>query len=362
MNFSSWVLDHYDMLDASQVTMDSMEKVANALGSGIMTSEERARQMDSDFGLVVIASGGRKTRRYPINTPFDAFMSKAAYVMNKNSLPEGAKKIAGLRISAAAHRYSLPVVDGFEKNASFVPPSNVYVMSLKEEAKLDILKMASLSSPPTFAITEGLDGGVLERYPINDPKEVSMRIDSFDKIAHKMDIKYAFQFADNVSAAAEKHNVPIPADSKLNLYKTANLSPTFRKSIASRIRVAPEAVSKSYMDVMCKTASADPRQIAVAIDSIDRSCGMEMLYGSAFPDAAESTLSITKQANVIEVGNLEVNIDDVRSAISKDPEVFKKILDEETLEALKKDTEVVFKALPAPYQQMIIHTIGNDVS
>jgi len=350
------------MLEAGQVSRDSMKKVAQALGSGPMTPEERVRQIDNDFGLVVIASGGRKARKFPLNTAFDTFMSKTAFVMNQKSLPEQARKIASLRISAAARRYSLPVVEGLEKKA-FVTPSNIFVLSPQQEAKLELAHMAKTASDAKYAISRSIDGEPMAQYPIDTPERIKMRIDQFEKIASDMHIKYAFQYADNVYARAQEEGVPVPEDSKLFLYKQANLNPLFRSAIAARTKIAPDEVVKNYLNVMCKTASSgDARQAAIAIDAIDRSCGMEMLYGKAFPDAAESVLTTTKRANVIEVGTLEVNTDEIRDAIDKNPETFKNIVDDETLQALRDNTEVVFKSLPLPYQQMIIHSVGNDVS
>lgn len=362
MNLSSWVLDHYDMLEAEQVTRDTLEKVAQAMGSRLMTPEERSRQMDTDFGIVLVASGGAKSRKFPINTAFDTYMSKAAFVMNGRSMPDGARNIAEERISAAARRYRLPLADAYTKTASFGAPSNVYILTHRDELNMEAAPMVKTASSSRYAINESLDGSPIRKFSIDTTDQVKRRVSSFETKANRMHIKYAFQYADNVAQRAEELGMKIPETSKIALFKAANLNPQFKSHIAARIRIAPKEMEAPYLGLMLKTASTDARQLAVALDSIDRSCGIDMLYGRSVTSPAEAILTTVKKANVVEVGSLSVDIDRLKDALTKSPEAFGDFLEPDTLEALINDTETVFNALPVPFKQQVIHTMENNVS
>ena len=126
--------------------------------------------------------------------------------------------------------------------------------------------------------------------------------------------------------------------------------------------IAPKEMEAPYLGLMLKTASTDARQLAVALDSIDRSCGIDMLYGRSVTSPAEAILTTVKKANVVEVGSLSVDIDRLKDALTKSPEAFGDFLEPDTLEALINDTETVFNALPVPFKQQVIHTMENNVS
>lgn len=359
MNLSTWVLDHYDMLASDQLSRDYLSKIASSMKSRLMSPEDLSRQIDDDFGLVIVASGGAKIRRYPLTNGFESLMSKAAFAMNGASLPEGARNILNDRLDAALGRYRVPV-QGLVKKSSVLSTSNLYIMTREDEGRLELAGIAKEASMDKYAIMSSLDGSPLRKYPIVTDSQIRRRIDGFESLADKLHIKYAFQYADNVIARADEKGVAVPKTSKLYLYKYAGLSPNFRYYVNARMKHAPRELHEPYMGLMVKSASADPRALAVALDSIDRSCGMEMLYGKAFPNAVETSLSLEKRANRIQIDSVFIESDDLKQAIENRPDAFVSVLgDQETIERLKEDPEQVISTLPPPHRQALLDILGG---
>lgn len=360
MKLASWILDHYDMLEAEQIPRDELEKVAKRFNGHIMSPSERARQSDNDYGLVLINTAGAKARKFPINTRFDAYMSKVCSVSTQKQLPEGARNVLSDRLDQASRHFNLPIHSSkLTKTASFVPVS-LYVLKSDEEAKLDLDRMAKKASQEKYAICESLNGTSMYKYPIDTAEQVKRRIDRFEVIHNRMHAKYAFQYADNVAERAEELNVDVPEDSMIMLYKNASLNPRFKSYVADRIEVAPDAAKVSYMGLQLKEASATPRQLAIAMDTLDRNCGMDMLYETQFPDPAHSTLTLEKKAESVEIGTTVVDINQLKGALKNNPDQFLNFLQPEVIESLQESPKEILRSLPIPFQQKIIETLNTQ--
>lgn len=363
MKLSTLLLDHYDMLDAGQVKREVFEKNADALGGRIMSPEDRERQVDGDFGLIIISSAGERIRRFPIGSPFDAFMSKAAAKMNQKHLPSGARNVLNHRLDVACERFNLPVHSSMlQKHASKHPPSPIYLLSELDEADLNFETMIKRASYGHYAITTSLHGEKQAQFPIDSPRQVKLRIKGFESKHNKIHIKYAFQYADNVFERAIELGVKIPKGSKIRLYKEAKLNPRFGHFVNERIQMAPESLQASYMGLMLKKASHDSRQLAVALDALDRSCGMDSHWGTQIACPAESTLTIAKISNTVSIGEIMVDTQDLIEDLQAHPEAYNGVIDESTVAALMAEPEKVLRSLPVPHRQAVLETFSSHSS
>jgi hypothetical protein len=363
MKLSTLLLDHYDMLGAGQVDIKELQKVADALGGRIMSPEDRERQVDGDFGIVLIASSGDRIRRFPLGTPADTFLSKTSAKMNQGHLPKGARNVLSHRLDVACERFNLPVHSSMmQKHASKHPPSPIYLLSELEESDLNFETMVKRASYGHYAINTSLHGEKRAQFPIDSPRQVKLRINAFESKHNKMHIKYAFQYADNVFERATELNVKVPEGSKIHLYKEARLNPRFGHFVDERIQMAPESLQASYLGLMLKKASHDPRQLAVALDALDRSCGMDSHWGTQIACPAESTLTIAKISSTVSIGEVMIDTQDLVEDLHAHPEAYNGVIDESTVAALIAEPEKVLRSLPVPHRQAVLETFSSHSS
>jgi hypothetical protein len=347
------------MVDSGELELSKLGELAAKYGAAPMSDKELDRLDDHDFGLILVASDGSRSRHFPLDKKFEVVMSKAAAVANAERIPSKARNILNSRLAAAARRF-LP---GMRKKASAdaALPSNVYALTPYDEHRLSHASMEK-TAEGNFAIQESYNGGDLQRFPIDTSEQLTRRMRRFQTAHPKMHIKYAFEYAKNIAERAETLGVEIPEDSAIYLYKTAALHPQARRNICARLDVAPEAAHSAYLGLMLKTASATPEQLAVSLDSVDREYAMDSWYGVHFPDAASSVLDFRKTAEVWDISGVEVNSDEFRDALENDEEAFSELLDDETVEALKEDPEAVLTSLPVPHRQKVLEMLTERSS
>jgi hypothetical protein len=366
--FNSMVLDHYDMLQAGQLDRTAMEKTARALGGSLMSSAELDQQTDDGFGLILVASANR-ARRYPMTSPAETIMSKVSFYLNGSVLPKEAQVIMRRRLEAAHERFGLRPDGMLVKSAStkgFIP-SNVCVIKENQEAQLryaGLVKQAYATTMEKYAINTSLNGQPLQKYPIANAAQVRIRIDNFEGLKQKLAAKYAFEYAENVAQRAGELGVPIPAGSSIHHYlaKTAALNPMSKQWIAARATMAPMPARVAYVALMTKIGSAAPLDLAVGLDAIDRQYELQNYYGTQFPNAVESVLSMRKTAASFVLGTLTINTEDVVRLIDRQRPLLEAFLDGETIDRMKRDPETSIKALPGPHKQMLLDVLNNTSS
>jgi len=352
-------LDHYNMVSSGELELSKLGELAGKYSSKPMSDREIDRLDDGDFGLILIASDGSRSRHFPLNKKSEVLMSKAASVLNADRIPEKARNILHSRLRAAARRF----VPGMNKQASADAnlSSNIYALTPRDELKLRSETMEKTAGGH-FAINESINGGDLKRFPIDNREQVTRKLRRFEVSHRNMHIKYAFEYARNIAERAETLGVEIPEDSAVNLYKTAALSRYARRNINSRLELAPEAAHSAYIGLMLKTASSSTEQLAVALDATDRQYAMDSWYGVHYPDAASSVLDFRKQAEAWDVSGTEVDKDEFMDLLNNDEEAFNELLDPETVEELKKDPEAILSSLPVPHRQKVLEMLTERSS
>ena len=354
-------LDHYDMVRRGELELSKLASFAARYGAKPLSEKELSRLDDSDFGLIVVASDGSRSRNFPLRNQFEVIFSKSAAIANAEVLPEKALNVLNSRLTAAGRRY-LP--GAFYKTAeASKAPSPIYLLTGADEIKLAAVeKMEKTAGAGHFAITESINGDAMNKFPIDTDEQIRRRINRFGIAKESMHIKYAFQYAKNVSERADEKGIKIPEDSTINLFKTAAHNRMTNVHINDRIKMAPDPAQSEYLGLMLKTASATPEQVAVSLDSIDRKYGMDQHYGVHYPSASDSSLSMEKRAETFTVGDSEVDRQDVLSMLSSNEPELTEELGEETVKAMKDDPESVLSSLPAPYRQKILERLNNTSS
>ena len=346
------------MAKTGETSLAKLAESAARYGRVPMSDQELDRLNDRDFGLIIVASDGTRTRAYPLVNKFEVIMSKAAAVMKRKSLPTKASNIVHERIKCAARRF----IPGMQKVAEAQDRlSNIYALTKTDERKMARKEMEKTASS-NFAVNESYNGGPMKRYPIDTAEQVTRRLRRFETGHGSMHIKYAFEYARNIADRAEELGVNVPEDSAIHLYKTASMSRFAKQNINARLKIAPKESHSAYLGLMLKTASATPEQLAVALDSTDRQYAMDGFYGTHFPDAASSVLDLHKHAEVIDLAGTEIDKDDFLDALTNDEESFSDLFDAETIAALKEDPEVVFASLPAPHKQRTLEMLTQRSS
>ena len=288
-------------------------------------------------------------------------MSKAAFVMNGKNIPAKARKIVENRISVAAKCYSPNLRKYAQEEARPLP--NIYNLTVDEELNYSYDGgMDKTAEVGNFAINRSINGGRMERFPIDSHDQVSRRIRRFDVLHDDMNVKYAFQYAENVSRRAESMGIDVPEDSCINLYKEASLNPMAKHFVNDRLDFAPRESHTAYVGLMLKMSSATPEQVVVTLDSIDREYGMDVLYGEQFPSAAKSILGIEKRADSIGINDIDVPKEQITGLLSSNESDLSELLGADTVEAMKDEPEAVMKSLPAPYRQKILEMVNTQSS
>lgn len=350
-------LDHYDMVKKGELELSKIGELAASYGESPMTEKELDRLNDRDFGLILVASDGSRSREFPLCNKFEVIMSKSASIMHSKLIPSKARNILNVRLGAAARRF-LP---GMQKTASATSLlSNIYALTPRDERKMVSREMEKTASH--FAINESLNGGSLQKYAIDTPEQVRRGVRRFEVKHRNMNIKYAFAYARNVGERADALGVEIPEDSAVNLYKTAALSPQAKGHINERLKFAPEAAHSAYIGLMLKTASCTPEQLAVTLDATDRQYAMDTFYDTHFPDAGSSVLDFRKKAEVIDVSGIEIDKDEFLDTLSSDEEEFTELLGADTMAELRKDPEAILLSLPTPHKQKILEMLTDRSS
>ncbi|MCK4821073.1 hypothetical protein KA005_35240 [bacterium] len=351
-------LDHYDMVKTGELDLAKLGELAAQYGEKPMSEKELDRLNDRDFGLIVVASDGSRSREFPLCNKFEVIMSKAASVANTKLIPKQARNILDMRLGAAARRF-LPGMHKVAEAQELL--SNIYALTPTDEHRLTSKGMEK-TADCNFAINESYNGGAMQRFPIDTAEQVTRRMRRFETRHPSMHIKYAFEYARNIAERAEVLGVEIPKDSAINLYKTAAMSKYAKQNINERLKFAPDVSHSAYLGLMLKTASANPEQLAVALDFTDRQYAMDAFYGVHYPDAGASVLDFRKRAEVIDVSGVEVDKEELLEAMSSDEEMFTELLGAEALEEMKKDPEAVLTSLPTPYKQKVLEVLTERSS
>ncbi len=351
-------LDHYDMVRTGKLNLVKLGELAAQYGEKPMTDKELDRLDDHDFGLIIVASDGSRSREFPLCNKFETIMSKAAAIANVKLIPKQANNILDMRLGAAARRF-LPGMHKVAEARDLL--SNIYALTPRDECKL-ASKGIEKTADCNFAINESYNGGSMRRFPIDTAEQVTRRMRRFETRHHGIHIKYAFEYAKSIAERAETLGVEIPEDSAINLYKTAAMSKYAKQNINERLKFAPDASHSAYLGLMLKTASATPEQLTVALDATDRQYAMDAFYGIHYPDAGASILDFRKKAEVIDVSGVEVDKDELLEAMSSDEGTFTELLGPEALEEMKRDPETALTSLPAPYKQKVLEMLTERSS
>ncbi len=104
MSLKTTPLDIYDMLGAELVSRGELEKIALKHKEHIMSTEDISRQLDRDFGIILVFPNGDKLRRFPLNSKANTEFSIKPFKRNSDKLPEGAQGVLSDRIRAACDR------------------------------------------------------------------------------------------------------------------------------------------------------------------------------------------------------------------------------------------------------------------
>lgn len=366
MNVRGIILDAYDMLSAKQVTSEDMEKVALDNKESVHTQEDIYRQIDRDFGLILVFKNGDKLRKFPLNSKTNVTFSMNAFKKNKHKLPDAAKRMAAIRIVAACDRYAMDCDDDVKAIAKgAIDDGNYYHVSedmmqmlsgmadIKDEKKTDDVQAPNEAKEASWGIDETINGVSVRKFPLRTKQQVEKAINRFPKMSSKLLSKYAFSFADNIIKKADILDVKIPSDSPIFQYTNQSYSPLFKMAMRARIAYsnAKKSSPRPYLSLLSKSASLRPRDVAIILEGIDMNKSFHHRYGVSFPSAIDSVMD--KSAMEYNTGDAMVSMSRLREAISNHRAIFEEHFEKDLLDDLERNTDTVFKSLPAPVRQLI---------
>jgi len=366
MNVRGIILDAYDMLSAKQISSEDMQKVALDHKESVHTQEDIYRQIDRDFGLILVFKNGDKLRKFPLNSKTNVTFSMNAFKKNKHKLPDAAKRMTAVRIVAACERYAMDCDEDIKAIAKgAIDDGNYYHVSedmmnmlsgladIKDEKKTDDATAPNEVKEAEWGINETINGVSVRKFPLRTQEQVEKALGRFPKTASRLLAKYAFNLADNIKKKAEILNVVVPKDSLVNQYTSDAYSPLFK--MAMRARIAYSNAKKSspgpYMSLLAKTSNLAPRDAAVILEGIDMAQAFHHRYGTSFPSAVNSVMD--KTAKEFSTGDAMVDMSRLREAIVNHRHVFEEHFEKDLLDGLERNTDTVFKSLPAPVRQLI---------
>ena len=396
MNVKDLVLDAYDMMNAGLIDRASLEKAAMLLSEIVMGDEDMSRQLDRDFGIILMLNNGDKIRKFPLNSKANTIFSMNAYVTNRKKLPVEARNIIANRLKAACNRYDVELRSEVEQDLDETRKTvsgNYYALTdavmgvfdaindseeIDESAGNSALETSAIGHKPDgsegpiktasktlWGITETGSSQPYHKYPMKNSEQVKRLINEFPDMAPRMLAKNAFDLASNIVKRASELKIDIPTDSDVWSYHEPSLSPLFKFAVADRIKylqdkAKPEEISDGtgdYMGLLQKSAEYSPKQVATILEGLDKSYHLQHRYGAEFHDPLTSTLTIYKKAENYDVAGTNVDITKLRKSLDDHESTWKEYFDEKLISELRSDTDTVFKSLPIPSRQLIANVL-----
>lgn len=373
MSIAAAVLDFYD--DAQH---ELMSKVASPADLGdtqiaILSSEERDRLPDSEFGLVLLTKRASVLRKFPLNDPGNAWLSSQYFANTHKKLAFPARFIAASHIKQACDAYGVPPSSSVAAYAARAESTDIQTNTFTEgsesgwmlkklaQRELSMDKTASasfdaLAEMPNehFAlVVQQGDGEVIRKYAMPDPNHVQKAAAYFDKYAMDLAPEYRHQFAQSVQARAAELDVDVSGSELLQKWAGSDWNPHLEAHLEQRKSLLPH--NEKAHDVLNKLAASldrtTPEHVAQVLTTFDDATGISRYYDRGLTDPYSSAMAKVAESWSAEVEGNTLTSADLRK-VAASPKLAS-YMGQAFAGQFQKDAEAIFESLPTPEKIVI---------
>lgn len=357
VNLKSIILDQYDMMESGSITAGDMEKLAQQYGDAVHSKVDIMRHRDSDFALVMVGRPGHMLRKFPINSKTNTQLSKHAFLQNGTKLPSRAQKIAAQSLVRACKRYQVVVPEEMSKIAGECEYSGpFYSMTRGEEREIEISLLDKTASAEHYAINQNINGGPMQRYPIDTADELRTAIREFEKKADHMAFVYTQQMATNIEKRAGELGVTIPREHRVSKTLSNTFSPVFQREMEKRAEICADKDSaETYKGLIKQASESTPQAIATAVERMDRLNQINFRWNRNILPPIDAVMGEKTAEDVVELNDTQVSADDIRKAVSDHGKSVKGYIGAKAMKSLASDPVGTFKSLSPAHKQAILN-------
>lgn len=255
----------------------------------------------------VIVDGENRVGKFPLDTPYDAYVSALYFEKTALNLPSSYLPTIAARIRRAlkAHKIEeeFPLVEALaegdgektvvvpKKLLRDEPTAREKIAILKKAKKLTYKERQSLPDS-AFALVVETPKGKIRKYPIHDEAHVRNALVRFSQHHDKLPPKYRAIVARKIKEKAKQFGIEISPDNPINKYASDELSPYFWQAL----QIRKEKTRHPAYGALEKTASLlEPMKVAQVLEVIDKASGFDKLW-DVYGDPYETVFSPHKTA------------------------------------------------------------------
>lgn len=380
MSVAATILDFYDDTDHELMTKVSMPVELRNTPVTMLTPEQHQELSDTDFGLIVLTKRASVLRKFPVNDPGNTWLSSQYFGATHKKLAFPARFVAAKFIKQACDAFgvrSSPIVDAYAARVGnddastnlFVEGSESRWMLRKlAEREFQIEKTAAVEIDAeteipnehfALVVRQG-DGSVIRKYAMPDIHHVKMAAAYFDKYAMSLPPQYRHRFASAVQARAEELSVDVSASDNLEKWASPTWNRHVHAHLEQRKSLLPQnAKAREILDKLAASLEeTTPIDAASALETFDRSTGLDRYYDRGVTDPYASTMEKAAQAWSSDIDGHTITETDLKKAASSKKlagylgETFARHFSEHPVE--------VFESLPSPEKILVKQIISGE--
>lgn len=298
-NLESQILDVYDEVELP------LQKLASALPRALHSvpmanGDDLASRQDHEFALVCITKHANKLRKYPVKTASEIALSAAYLDENYTKLPEDAAVIAAKNIKMAADKQQMKVPPSVEKlagmKAKYYSGHQGYLFV---ESHMD--KTAAPVVPEnTDAVKTASAFALGTKYPIDTPENIKKAAQYFDTFAEYFPFEERVTYAKNTVEAAKTAGISLGQTKVAQYAGLGKYASWVEAELVLRTQYcAVEKTASAYRTLLSKvrTGEVTPEVCAQALESIDKTAGLNIYWDSAIRNPREAVFSALSEAS-----------------------------------------------------------------
>lgn len=332
------------IIDQSDDPAGRLVKTASEVPLGVLkTASNDPKKL---YAMEVLLPNGTKQMKYPLDTPYDAYLSalyfeKVAYDLPAEIVPQVAARIKAaleshgidtarfnLLTKVASSRVPDEPVKLITKVAKDSPTLREKIAMFKKKAKKLTYRKRKALPDSAFALVIKKDGKKIRKYPLHDEAHVRNAIVRFSQFHHKLPPKYRAIVARKIKQKAKEYGIQLSKDNVINKYAGEEVAPYFWEALEIR----KSKTGFPGYNVLEKMASQlEPFEIAERLEMVDKLAGFDR-YWDVYGDPYETVLGPYKTASERLTGEDPLK--------KKKFELYKRIFGEEFAKRLLEDEEL----------------------
>ena len=269
----------------------------NAQKAYIPSYEEQDEKADKDFAVVLHNSKNEQMRKFACFNGDLTELNMAFLIKAIDELPEEVVKVAATNLTAAAHKFHIPIPDELSSY-----DSKRYCSRTIHTDNIDIQKYASKTKMVKTASAK-TKHALGNKYPISTKVEIQKAAEWFGRNYAKLSVDEQRDFISNVKTESDALGVSLEKTAMadfVGLDETLFNSDFYSHVTTRRSLVKDDQVDikDTYNDVLRRADSLGAIKVAYILEAIDKEAGLDYYYGKELVDPLRACLGTCKTAGL----------------------------------------------------------------